>query len=252
LSGNRLIQSFLEKRVKFCQNLMGIGSASSASSSGEFSVFKLLKTKLEEPFCIFDVGANKGQFLGLALDKLGDRDFSIHCFEPSKETFSKLLSSCEDNRVVKNNFGMGKKKEEAVLHYDESGSGLASLTKRDLLHFGIEFDKSETVKINTIDIYCAENNIERIDLLKMDVEGHELDVLQGALDVFKEKTISAVMFEFGGCNIDTRTFFKDFWDFFSSRNYKLFRITPSGYLLPITNYSERYEQFVTTNYLALK
>jgi hypothetical protein len=128
---------------------------------------------------------------------------------------------------------------------------MAYLTKRRLDHFGIYFNKSEKVEINTIDNYCSENAINHIHLLKLDIEGHELDALDGARKMFDKNSIDIVTFEFGGCNIDTRTFFQDFWYFFSGINMKIFRITPSGYFYPIESYKEIYEQFRTTNFIAM-
>ncbi|MBU1864122.1 MAG: FkbM family methyltransferase, partial [Candidatus Omnitrophica bacterium] len=116
--------------------------------------------------------------------------------------------------------------------------------------FNINFSQSEKVSIDTIDNYCSENNIQQIDLLKIDVEGHELDVLTGAEKMFKSCSIRIVSFEFGGCNIDTRTFMKDFFDFFTKKNMKIYRITPSGFLCPLPAYNELNEQFRTTNFIA--
>lgn len=231
---------------------MGIGSAANVLSSGEKAIFHVLKQRLKPPYCIFDVGSNKGQFLHLILENIAVDDFSIHCFEPGHETFKILVeSSKEDKQIKLNNIGVGKEKGKAILHYDNVGSGLASLTKRNLEHFSIDFSKAETVEIDTIDNYCSKNMINHIDLLKIDVEGHELDVLAGAKNMFATKSIEIVTFEFGGCNIDTRTFFRDFWYFFSELNFSVFRITPLGYLYPIKSYMEVHEQFRTTNFLAV-
>jgi hypothetical protein len=94
--------------------------------------------------------------------------------------------------------------------------------------------------------------VGRIDLLKIDVEGHELEVLRGAESLFAGRGVRMVTFEFGGCDIDSRTFFQDFWYFFRERGMgRLFRITPSGYLAPIRHYREADEQFRTTNFLVL-
>jgi len=89
-------------------------------------------------------------------------------------------------------------------------------------------------------------------LLKLDIEGHELDALIGASKMFEKGAIEMCTFEFGGCNIDTRTFFQDFYYYFTNFNLMLHRMTPSGFLAPIVKYKEVYEQFRTTNYLALK
>jgi len=55
----------------------------------------------------------------------------------------------------------------------------------------------------------------------------------------------------GGANIDTRTFFQDFWYFFAKHNYDLFRITPFG-VQKIDEYKERDEFFSTTNFIAIR
>jgi len=231
---------------------MGIGSGGGVLSSGEQAIFYVLTQRLKPPYCIFDVGSNKGQFLQLILDNIETDDFSIHCFEPGHETFKILAeSSKEDKRIKLNNIGIGKEKGQAVLHFDSVGSELASLTKRKLDHFGIDFNKSEKVEISTIDNYCSENAINHIHLIRIDIEGHELDALAGAKRMFDTKSIDVVTFEFGGCNIDTRTFFQDFWYFFSEINMKIFRITPSGYLYPIESYKEMHEQFRTINFIAV-
>ena len=138
-----------------------------------------------------------------------------------------------------------------MLYFDKTGSELASLTKRKMDQFGIDFNKSEKVKVTTIDQYCLENTINHIQLLKIDIEGHELDALIGARKMFDKKAIDIVSFEFGGCNVDSRTFFQDFWYFFSEINMKIFRIVPSGYLYPIDSYKQTYEQFKTTNFIAI-
>jgi hypothetical protein len=59
-----------------------------------------------------------------------------------------------------------------------------------------------------------------------------------------------VQFEFGGCNIDTRTYFKDFWSFFSERGFELHRVSPFG-AVKIVGYREADECFTTTNYIAV-
>lgn len=232
---------------------MGIGSGSPLETSGEDVVFDLIKRHTNHPLCIFDVGANRGQYLHLVLDRLRGHDFGVHCFEPSHDAF-KLLADVagDDTRVTLNNFGIGSSPGEATLYYDQPASPTASLTKRNLDHLHVEFSKSETVAISTIDEYCAEHEIDRINLLKMDIEGHELEALHGASAMLGRGAVDMLTFEFGGCNIDSRTYLRDFWYLVASYDMNMFRITPSRFLQPLLKYEEAFEQFGNTNYVAVR
>lgn len=139
---------------------------------------------------------------------------------------------------------------ETTLYYDKENSGLASLYNRQLDYRGIEFCMSEKIMIDTLDHYCEVNNIETIDFLKMDIEGNELKALNGAKKLLAEKRIKNIQIEFGGCNIDSRTYFRDFWNLLNE-NFKVYRILQDG-LREIPRYGERLECFVTTNYLFIK
>ena len=252
VSGSRSFQDILEELVQICHILQGVGTGSSeVGTSGEQAVFDLLRQSVKPPYCVFDVGSNRGQFLQLALDNVGSGDYSVHCFEPGQGTYGMLSASFQSNpRVKLNNVGIGKSCGEARLHYDAVGSGLASLTKRKLDHLGIPFEQSEPVTITTIDDYCQEYGLDHIHLLKLDIEGHELDALAGARKMFQRKAVDLVTLEFGGCNVDTRTFFQDFWYFFTEMGMDVFRITPTGYLYSIKSYSEIHEKFGVTNLVA--
>jgi FkbM family methyltransferase len=250
--GNAFCQKVLQFSVYVAQYFMGVGAGSTVGKSGEAAIFNRLARMKGGPYTIFDVGANQGQFLAVVLST-SLKDFRVHAFEPSSESF-RLLTEKMGGRpeIVLNNVGLGRERGTLDLFFDKPGSRLASLTSRKLDHINMEFTHSEKVTIDTVDDYCGEHNINYIDLLKIDVEGHELDVLAGATNMLKGSRVGMVTFEFGGCNIDTRTFFKDYYYLFTENGMSLFRITPSGYLQPITHYGEILEQFRTTNYLAIR
>lgn len=255
ITGNRISQVLLEKGVNLAQYLQGVGGGAEVISSGETGIFPLLmeSSDPERTLRIFDVGANIGQYLQLAYACLNGCRFHIDSFEPSSEAYAALCDNARNySNVTLNNFDLGREMQEAELFYDQAGSGLASLSKRRLAHCGITMGLSERVRIETLDFYCREHQIEYIDLLKLDVEGHELEVLNGASRMFSKAAISMVQFEFGGCNIDTRTFLKDFFYFFSDRGMRMARVTPSGYLHEMRSYSEVQEQFRTSNFLCYR
>lgn len=257
LTANDASQRFLERLVLAEQWLMGIGAGAVTETSGEQVIVDLLRqagARLAppRPLSIFDVGANKGQFLSMLLRGLGSTPLHIHAFEPSASAFAALTAAHgSDQRLTLNNVGLGRHEASMTLYSDTDASGIASLYRRRLDHFGLTFNQSETVSIEMLDAYRERKGVEYIDLLKLDVEGHELDVLAGAQESFGAGRINMVTFEFGGCNIDSRSFLQDFFYFFRQyKSFDLFRITPAGYLALVTDYREVYEQFRTTNYLA--
>jgi hypothetical protein len=65
-------------------------------------------------------------------------------------------------------------------------------------------------------------------------------------------TIRALSFEFGLNNIESRTFFRDFWDLLVPFGFSIFRIAPGGNLIQIHEYREELEYFkIVSNYVAV-
>jgi hypothetical protein len=126
---------------------------------------------------------------------------------------------------------------------------MASLYQRDLAAQGRALNQVEEVELTTLDDFCAAHRIEQIDYLKLDVEGHELSVLRGAQRLLASDAIQLIQFEFGGCAVDARIYFRDLYSLLQER-YRLYRILQAG-LAHLPHYSERQEVFVTTNFLAI-
>jgi len=209
---------------------------------------KLLSRLLQaQPQLAIDIGGNIGNYTS----ELRKRNptLEIHTFEPSATNMEKLAARFKNDRLITLvPLALSDRAGSATLFSNVPGSGLASLTKRKLEHFNIAFDTKETIDtIRFEDYWRTSLQGRRLDLVKIDIEGHELAALKGfgrALEVTR-----VVQFEFGGCNIDTRTYFQDFWYFFREQNFDTYRVTPFG-AEKITRYKESDEYFATTNYIA--
>jgi len=255
ITANKTSQEYLLRLIKVLLKLTGIGKGSDVNLSGEKYIIDLMKNIIKPPYVILDVGSNIGQFIEIILDhiKLPDTDFIIHSFEPSKKAFSILESKFTNHKnIILNRMGLSDKITEQPLFYDIECSGIASLFTRKLEHFRIHFDKEEIIELTTIDHYCIHNNIKKISLLKIDAEGNEFNILIGVKEMLEKKRIDIISFVFGGCNIDSKIFFQDLFYLLNTHKMAIFRLTPTGYLHPILDYSEINEIFLTTNYIALK
>lgn len=221
---------------------MNIGNGAGFAESGERYVLQYVKGNVikVDKTVLFDIGANVG---GYALLKFFSNS-EIHCFEPAKGTYETLSKNVQSPNAILNNFGISDEPTESTLYYDnKDNSGLSSLYNRQIF----ESAYSETVKLDTLENYCAVKEVSHIHFLKMDIEGNELNALNGAQKLIKSNVIDAIQIEFGGCNIDSRTYFRDFWNLLHE-NYRIYRVLLDG-LYEVTEYDEILEIFTCTNYL---
>ncbi len=200
---------------------------------------------------VFDVGAHLGEWAQLVL-KFNPK-VELHCFEPSAPTFKKLSSRSFPTNVICNHFGLSSSNREAELKIFSETNGMNSLYQREGIQDRgfLPQKKVETVLLRTLDDYCHEKNIQKIDYLKLDVEGHELEVLRGSEKMLKENRIGIIQFEYGGCNIDSRVLLKDLFDFFNTLPYKIYKILPKS-LKFFPRYSQQFENFQYSNWLAIR
>jgi FkbM family methyltransferase len=199
---------------------------------------------------IFDVGANTGEW-SLLMQQSCPQGSRFFLFEP-QPACQKILEGIRiPNSMLIPHAVSSEAGQTLKLFVGKEASGLAALDQRRDSYFdGIAFSSIDVTTV-TIDNVVQENGLDRIDLLKMDVEGHELSVLKGATRNLEQGRIKALTFEFGSGNINSRTFFHDFWDFLTPFGFEIYRILPSGRLMLIKEYYEDCEYFRgVTNYIA--
>lgn len=242
----------VEKLYALSLRQMNFGRASSYRTNGELhSLKQLAKRWADQPVTLFDVGANVGEYTIEILEAFHNRPFKLYIFEPSSKAWAQLRKRVpEATNIHAVQMAVGHEEGKADLYFPEEGSALASLLQRDLEHMDVSFEKREQVKITTLDIFCRDHSVEQINLLKLDVEGNELNVLKGASGLLGRNAIEVIQFEFGGTNIDSRTYFKDFFQLLSPK-FSLYRILPAG-LREIPVYTEKLEIFQAANYVAIR
>jgi hypothetical protein len=102
-------------------------------------------------------------------------------------------------------------------------------------------------EITTIDKFCLKNGIDYIHFMKIDTEGHELEVLKGAASLISREAIGIIQFEFNEMNVLSRVFLRDFYRLLEG--YNIYRLDTNR-LVPLYGYSPENEIFRFQNFVA--
>lgn len=162
---------------------------------------------LREGMTVCDVGANVGE-LTLLFSRFAGASGIVHAFEPCAEAFGRLEAVCRAaslRNVRLNRLALAEDEGTVSLHvYDEDHMSWNTRAARPLEDYGIDVKPLavEQTPATTLDLYCERNGVERVDLLKIDVEGAELQVLFGARRMLGGRRVGCVTFEFGQTTFD--------------------------------------------------
>tara|TARA_B100000989_G_scaffold298708_1_gene289351 strand:+ start:2281 stop:2952 length:672 start_codon:yes stop_codon:yes gene_type:complete len=148
-----------------------------------------------------DIGSCVGLFVEEIFKKYDYSKISeIHCFEPHKANFNFLNEKYKKNKkIIINNFAISNKKGEFKFYmknynnkFDFAGNAGSSLKKNKN---NIDKTNYEVVKVTKISEYIIENNLNRIELMKIDSEGSEYDIIFDILDSNLLEKINKIYFE---------------------------------------------------------
>lgn len=177
------------------------------SNPEEFEIF-ITKTLLSGVSTFVDIGANTGLYCFVAAKELLD-SAKIYAYEPQKECFETMKRTIFLNdweqKLIPFNIGLSDKKGTLRLHLSGTGSSFNS----DFAGKGKEFT---AVEVDTLDNHIRAEHIGRVDFIKIDVEGFELQALHGAEQTIN-KDLPIIFVEIAGkIKDDTRNY--------SNQNYK--------------------------------
>lgn len=183
---------------------------------------------IERPV-ILDVGANVGQ----TLEKYA-RAFPtgrIHSVEPFPESFEKLRKTATARPpAMAYQMALGEEAGEADFHVNpvyHTRNSLLNRPKSGRRYYreGSELPDTVKVKVSTLDEFCARAAIERINLLKLDVQGAELQVLRGGRQLLENQAIDLIFTEIMFVpHYENGPLFHDMHAALSSHGYSLYGI----------------------------
>ena len=214
--------------------------------NGEYALIDRLADEWPPTPVVFDVGAFHGEWTREVLRRAPAA--TVHAFEPVPASLKHLQCAIPMGAEL-HPLALGAEDGEVQMTGPLDFLGMASVVKRDLSSVGLATSPVATATMTRLDTFCNAHAIDRIDLLKIDTEGHELAVLKGAEGMLETSAIKAVQFEFGGTDIDSRVFLRDFLRLLSP-NYTLYRVLRDG-LAPVEDHG-REEIFTYANFAALR
>lgn len=244
-----MVPAYNSTLYEFCMRYVDRFNGDNNSNSEVNGEYFFLRNELPRLAAgmVFDVGANVGNWASFALGI--NPTINLHCFEPSKATYTKLAQKKWPLNVLLNNLGLGEVEGVLELNVVDEESGLNSV----YLRRGVESArgvKIEKISITTIDRYCEKNAILQIDLIKVDVEGHELAVFKGMSRMLAKGLVRAIQFEYGGCNLDAKVNLGDIWYFLEPHGFRFYKLYPEG-PRHVVKYQQSLETFKYSNWVAI-
>lgn len=166
----------------------------------DWEEFLFIHYYLRKNSIVFDIGANMGFYtiwMSRSIDELGQ----IHSFEPDTKNFKRLSQNISINQFKgqfhPNNVAVSKKngKMKMTIGFDGENHLVP-------INFG---GNSSLINVVCLDDYCYQHNISRIDFIKIDVEGFELDVLKGGINLLTQKNVDVIQLELNRALINSGT-----------------------------------------------
>jgi FkbM family methyltransferase len=202
---------------------------------------------------IFDVGANIGSMC-LSFAKHAPEGV-VYAFEPTEYAFNELLRNLALNpdlaaRIHSARAYVSNRSAEALpvtVYSSWKVDGLA--VKTHPVHGGVS-KPAEVTQVVTIDEVCRDQTLERVDFIKIDTDGHELDVLEGARETLR-KHRPVVVFEIGDYLLLERgQNYGQFLNLFEPLGYRLIN-SKNGIQVSLDNYPREVPLQATTDLIAL-
>lgn len=225
--------------------------ANSMYTNGEFMLQKqIIKSvsKNQKLIC-FDVGGFVGDWSAAFLKNCHDgglTEFQLYVFEPVPSTMEIMKKRLGNHDNVKfESYALSSNTGEDTIYVSNKLSGANSLHQ--------ENNQSVAVPINKITSmdFVSRNQLNNIDLLKIDTEGHDFDIIVGTIPLLKEKRIAVLQFEYNHRWIFSRHYLKDVFDLIEGLPYRLGKLC-ENYILLYDSWNHEHDRFFESNYVLIR
>lgn len=211
---------------------------------------------------VFDIGANVGLWTKGWLDTFADITSAVYMFEPLPDNILRIEKRLSDgyydehfpcSRLIHvHQAAVGQEPGTAEINYVQNNTTISSIVHDQCTLMGksVALDQRLQVPVVNVDLFCVDNGIAQIDVMKIDTEGYELQVLHGAEGMLEKRAVGLILFEFGLGQLSSRHVLRDFWDLLTGYGYEMHRfgLGRRGWALePLPSYQGRLEELHTVN-----
>jgi FkbM family methyltransferase len=210
--------------MDLCLRAKGYNNSQNFKTSGEEFFFKNILSVINPKVCL-DIGANVGEYTRALLELTGAK---VYSFEPLSEPF-KIVADLKisfGDRIVPINKGVGAKNEYLNIYFNKDVSAHASFSKDVQAVPYLKNNSIDFIEVVTLDSFFENFDELEIDFIKIDTEGFEWEVLQGAKNILEKYKPKIIQIEFNWHQLfRAHTLYK-----FSEilNNYNLYQLLPNG------------------------
>lgn len=145
---------------------------------------------------IFDVGANVG-FVAFQFQKRFPKA-EIFAFEPNPSVFDQLKENYKGESKI-HPYQLGVADQSGFLDFNiNANTGTSSFLAADeyhKTHQAKHLKEKRSTQVITVDEFCQNEGIQHVDILKLDIEGYELNALKGAIELLSKQAIDIIYTE---------------------------------------------------------
>ena len=181
-----MIKNFL---IKYFQNISDLINYLFSDTINEKKLLREFMNS-QDKVVVFDLGTNLGTFVDKVVKTFGKNNLQLHLFEP-QDQLHEILQKKFSNIGIINKFGIGKENGLYKFYINSINSQSSFLNNHNIG----EIVSEEMVEVKRLDNYIEENEIAKIDLLKIDIEGKEHDALISMGKYLEEKIAKYIKIE---------------------------------------------------------
>ena len=191
-----------------------------------FNEKKFISENIHENSIVFDIGSNLGSFIKAISKTNKSKNINFYSFEPIEDlcNFQRNIKLPPKHKLNIVNTAVSDNNTPKEF-YVRNISSLSSLDSEAVVDQIGNVEKKLTVECIKLDDFCDINNIKQITLLKIDVEGHDFQVLTSASELFRTKKIKVIKIEL----TNSKNNLSQIFSFFHSFGYDFIGTTNNTY-----------------------